>query len=296
VIAALAHGALTHPAAVATITWDPFIRGTLIIVVALLVFPGSVYLLLSTNTGVRLGFLLAAAALTGWCFVMAVIWAIFGIGDVGRAPSWKPLEVISGDLAGQNTVSALKGLPADLSTLPGPKPAQPHHWWEISSCNDTKWRKIDPAKLGDPESAADKVLVPSTSATASVSAFAPPFKSADQYVPYDGFDKNKDGGCLFQLGRHKFYGAHQPHYVVLREAPAKPALALSAAPQKPVPDLSKPFVYVVLVRDLGSMRQPPIVIAAVFFVLFVTITFVLHQRDKEIMAAKAAASAEGAKV
>ena len=53
------------------------------------------------------------------------------------------------------------------------------------------------------------------------------------------------------------------------------------------------------------MRQPPIVIAAVFFVLFAVICYVLHQRDKEIMAAKAAAEGsagaaagarEGAKV
>jgi len=224
---------------------------------------------------------------------MAVIWAIFGIGDVGRAPSWKVLEVISADLAGQNTVSAVKALPADLTSLPGPKTPAPHHWWELSSCNDTQWRKIDPVKLGDPQSAADKVLVPSATATTGLSS---PFKSADQYTPYDGFEKSKDGGCLFELGRHKFYGSHQPHYVVLREASTKPALALSAAPQRPVPDLSKPFTYVVMVRDLGSMRQPPIVIAAVFFVLFSVICFVLHQRDKEIMAAKAAAESESAKV
>ena len=287
--------ALSHAAVVATITWDPFIRGVLIVVIGLVVFPGSVYLLLSTNTGVRLGFLIAAAALTGWCCVMAVIWAIFGIGDVGRAPSWKPLEVITGDLAGQNTVSALKGLPTDLTSVAGPKPNLPHHWWEISSCNDTQWRQVAPAKIGDPEAAADKVLVPSTTSLAAP-AFASPFKSADAYTPYDGFEKNKDGGCLFQLGRHKFYLQHQPHYVVLREAYTKPALALSAAPQKPVPDLSKPFVYVVVVRDLGSMRQPPIVIAAVFFVLFAVICYVLHQRDKEIMAARAAAAGEGAKV
>src|SRR5947209_16993332 len=143
---------------VAVLSWDPFIRGLLIVVAAFLILPGSVYLVLSTNTGVRLGFLLAAAGLTGWCFVMAVVWAIFGIGDVGRAPSWKALEVISGDLGTQNTIGALKDLPSDLSTVAGPKRAQSHHWWELSSCNDNSWRKIDPAKLGDPQAAADKVL------------------------------------------------------------------------------------------------------------------------------------------
>lgn len=284
--------ALSH-VALATITWDPFIRGLLIVVIGILVFPGSIYLILSTNTGVRLGFLLAAAGLTGWCFIMAVIWAIFGIGDVGRAPSWKTLEVISGDLGTQNTVSALKGLPVDPTSLPGPRVSLPRHWWQVSSCNDTQWRHLDPAKIGDPEAAADKVLVASATSTAAPQ-FASPFKSADQYVPYDAYEKNKDGGCLFQLGRHKFYFQHQPHYVLLREAYTKQSLTLSAAPAKPVPDLGKPFVYVVVVRDLGSMRQPPIVIAGVFFMLFAVICYVLHQRDKEIMAAKAAAEGGGA--
>jgi hypothetical protein len=283
-------------ALLATITWDPFIRGLLIVVAGFLILPGSVYLLLATNTGVRLGFLIAAAALTGWCFVMAVIWAIFGIGDVGRAPSWKVLEVVQGDLAGQNTVQGIADLPSDPSHLPGPKqpPAGTVHWWQIRSCDDNVWRRIDPAKLGDPQAAADKVLVPSATATAAPK-FASPFKSADQYTPFDGVEKGKDGGCVFQLGRHKFYLAHKTHYVVLREAATLPTLNLSAAPQKPQSDLSKPFTYVVMVRDLGSMRQPPIVIAGVFFVLFITISFVLHRRDKEIMAAKASASGEPAR-
>jgi hypothetical protein len=286
---------LVHAAVLATITWDPFIRGLLIAVSAFLILPGSVYLLLATNTGVRLGFLIAAAGLTGWIFMMAVIWAIFGIGDVGRAPSWHVLEVVQGDLAGVNTVSGIKDLPADPTSVAPPKTAAGHHWWEISSCDDNIWHKIDPAKLGDPQAAADKVLVPSTTSTAKP-AFTAPFKSADQYTPLDGFEKAKDGGCLVQLGRHKFYLTHHTHYVVLREAQAQPALSLSSAPQKAVPDLSKPFTYVVMQRDLGSMRQPPIVIAMVFLVLFSTICLVLHRRDKEIMAAKAAAAGETAKV
>jgi len=73
----------------AGITWDPFIRGVLIITVAVLVLPGSVYLILATDTGARVGFMIAMAGLFGWIFIMAVVWAVFGIGDVGRAASWK---------------------------------------------------------------------------------------------------------------------------------------------------------------------------------------------------------------
>ena len=45
-----------------TISWDPTIRGYLVVATGVAVLCGSVYLLLATNTGVRLGFLIAAAA------------------------------------------------------------------------------------------------------------------------------------------------------------------------------------------------------------------------------------------
>ncbi len=75
------------------IAFDPTIRGILICVVAVVLFPGSIYLILSTNSGFRLGFLLAGAALFGWMFIMGIIWWIYGIGLVGRAPAWMPVEI-----------------------------------------------------------------------------------------------------------------------------------------------------------------------------------------------------------
>jgi hypothetical protein len=75
------------------ITWDPTIRGILICVVAVVVFPGSIYLIVSTNSGFRLGFLIAGACLFGWMTIMGSVWWIYGIGLVGRAPAWMPLEI-----------------------------------------------------------------------------------------------------------------------------------------------------------------------------------------------------------
>ena len=54
----------------AALAWDPQIRGALIVVTAFVILPGSVYLLLATNTGAKLGFLLAAAGFFGWMAVM----------------------------------------------------------------------------------------------------------------------------------------------------------------------------------------------------------------------------------
>src|SRR5438067_8094288 len=95
---------MAHSLALGAITWDPFIRGVLIVLIAFIVLPGSVYLLLSTNTGVRVGFLLAMAGLTGWISVMAIVWAVFGIGDIGRAPSWKLAEIVTGDIHQSTTL------------------------------------------------------------------------------------------------------------------------------------------------------------------------------------------------
>ena len=77
----------------AAIQFDPHIRGVLVVLVGVVVLFGSVYLLVATNTGVRTGFLIAAAGLTGWCFSMGIFWWIYGIGMVGHMPSWMEREI-----------------------------------------------------------------------------------------------------------------------------------------------------------------------------------------------------------
>ena len=44
-----------------------------------------------------------------------------------------------------------------------------------------------------------------------------------------------------------------------------------------------------MVRDLGSLKQPQLFVAIAGLMIFGVICYVLHQRDKEIMAARAAA-------
>ena len=50
---------------------------------------GSIYLILATNLGARLGFLVTLAGLTGWLLLMGIIWMIYGIGLKGPEPSWE---------------------------------------------------------------------------------------------------------------------------------------------------------------------------------------------------------------
>lgn len=78
---------------IGAITFDPTIRGILVMVVALTVLPGSILLILSTNLGFRLGTLVALTGLFGWLTCMGVIWWVYGLGIKGRDPSWVAQEV-----------------------------------------------------------------------------------------------------------------------------------------------------------------------------------------------------------
>ena len=60
----------------AGIAWDPHIRGALAVMVGVAVLCGSIYLLLGTNLGARLGLLVALAGLAGWLVIITLIWWI----------------------------------------------------------------------------------------------------------------------------------------------------------------------------------------------------------------------------
>ena len=72
----------------AALTWDPQIRGAAIVFAGIVLLPGSVYLLLATNMGAKMGFVLAITGLTGWMTIMAAVWLVFGIGLKGPEPEW----------------------------------------------------------------------------------------------------------------------------------------------------------------------------------------------------------------
>jgi hypothetical protein len=92
----------------AGIAWDPGIRGILSVLVGVVVLCGSVYLLLGTNVGARLGLLVALAGLAGWMVSPPAI------GPRGTNNSWEAVEIYVSD-AGSQPVTA------ELETLPPPQ-------------------------------------------------------------------------------------------------------------------------------------------------------------------------------
>lgn len=80
-------------AMLSAIAFDPTVRGILVVVVGTTVLMGSIFMILSTNSGVRVGFLLAVTGLTGWMMLMGSVWVIYGIGLKGRDPAWMPTDI-----------------------------------------------------------------------------------------------------------------------------------------------------------------------------------------------------------
>jgi hypothetical protein len=272
--------ALGLHAILAGLTWDPQIRGAAIVIVAFLILPGSVYLLLATNMGARMGFLLALAGITGWISVMAVIWMVYGIGLKGRDPSWKPREVITGNIRA-STIAAVDGFPKGWIHLPDDSP-----------------------EVADAQAAVDKLVVRPTGAAAAAAAeaggkaskFAPMFSSTADYVRVAGYRKGGDN-YLFKARKHKFFLHHSTHYEIVQIQPALAQPDFGGSPPKPVPDTRQPITSIVMVRDLGSIRFPPFTIAVSSMIVFGVVCNALHRRDKEIWAKQAAeAAGEGDKL
>jgi len=271
----------------AALAWDPQIRGALIVLTAILILPGSVYLLLATNVGAKVGFLLAAAGLTGWMATMGWVWVVYGIGLKGDPPTWKPQEIVPGKLAERGTTPEA----ADF----------PKGWREL---------KTGDAILGDAAAAADKALIPADTTTESANtappAVAPVFDDTQHFVHVGGYDKGGEnfwipGGGLASESIKGNFGTnpldkiwerlkrgpfHSPHYAVIQVQPVKDpkAVKLEADPTKPVYN-------VVMIRNQGFLRKPSFLIAIGMSIIFAIIVNALHRRDKEIMAARRAAPA-----
>ena len=75
--------------ALGAISFDNEIRGLLTVLLGSAILMGSVWLIISTNTGFRLGTLIAISAIFGWTVMMAFIWSLYGIGLQGARPTWE---------------------------------------------------------------------------------------------------------------------------------------------------------------------------------------------------------------
>jgi hypothetical protein len=245
--------------------WEPEIRGITTVLIGMVVLAGSVYLLLGTNLGARLGFLVAFAGFFGWMFIMGGIWWAYGIGLQGQFPSWQPVEIVIGDL-NQARSEVVQGV-----TLPTGTDVRSDGWLLLPG--------DDPGR-GQATAAADEILINEAE-----------LFEAGQYLPQGVFDY---GGARHPVvGPYEVGGQtvipeidfiafqHDPHYSLVQVRPVIPQRTEPGkAPPRPIIDEAADPVYVLMIRDLGTRRVPAAMITIGSGIIFGLSVLALNKRDR----------------
>jgi hypothetical protein len=309
---------MRHLILFAGLAFNPGFKGILVVATAVAILGGSVYLLLATNMGARLGLLVALAGLFGWLTILTLTWWIQppGNGPRGTNPSWHPVEIyVTG--GGSPNTEVLTSLPADmispeqiiaehpemLKDFPDPSRASltdiagafPDILAEYVTSDDLGgWRVTPAASAGEAQAAADVALTTgsgffqATTDYKKLSVFEIGGKpTRSQYCPDEEHPHNlfpDDVICRIQYKFDKLVNfKHPPHYAVVQVQQVIPQETKDGeAPPIPKVDPSKPVVSVVLVRDLGNVRLLPAVYFVICFSLFVVFVVLLHYRDKTL--------------
>lgn len=281
----------------AGIAWDPQIRGFLAFAVGVLVLMGSVYLLLVTNLGMRLGFLLAATAVFGWLTIMGGIWWTYGtIGMLGRANSWQVTEIVYPGLQDASLEEA-RGL--DTSSLPPHETLTELTEEELSVERSELeapldgWRILpeSDASFGEAKAAVDEWFAEHPEASLGID-------SAEDYLPVYSFeiggksrlpeDPSRIDRLTTRLKTTFLELTHPPHYALIQ---VQPVVEQEAEPGQPPPapvvDESKPVVSVIMERDLGDVRFPGAMLCVSSGIMFAALCVQLHRRDERVAQVRA---------
>lgn len=251
------------------IGWEPELRGLLTVIIGVVILCGSVYGVMATNMGSRLAFLVAAAGLAGWMMLMGIVWMIYGIGLRGPDPTW---QAVPGS-AVLRDIDALRA-----SGVLDPPPSVPDEATATESAETVRdtflgqgWVVLDKASpaFGQAQAAATELLV-------EEEAFA-----AGQFEIVEVFDIGGERYPKINDSLDFIAFFHTPHYVVAEAAPFVPVRTEPGrAPARPEIDENRQREYVYMVRDLGSRRQPPAVLAVGAGLIFFALCYLLHRRDR----------------
>ncbi|HEX9681518.1 MAG TPA: hypothetical protein VGA13_00395 [Acidimicrobiales bacterium] len=270
----------------AAIGWEPEIRGALVVLIAVAVLCGSIYLVLATNAGARLGFTLAFTGLMGWMLVMGVIWAMYGIGLKGDSPTWEVREVVVGNIEAAEVAKVRELVDQDAAVA-------------------GDWKAL-PEGDGDRGEAAAAVDDFFTAGDRSNRAtyFGDTAASFLTLAVFDvgGKDELDDkracsfhrpdtyGGCWDRMTNKIAQTTqlkHPTHYAVVQLQAEE--LDVNGDPTGEL-DSSGAVVNVVLIRDLGNLRLPALAVTVASGILFAVGVSQLHRRDLEAMDAVATAA------
>ena len=251
------------------IGWEPELRGLLTVVIGFVILCGSVYMIMATNIGSRLAFLVAVTALAGWMMLMGGVWWIYGIGLRGPDPTWQPVAgaAVLQDVDALGAAGVLDPN-ADVSDEVSAEESA-----EIvrDTFLDQGWVVLDNASpaFGQAQAAATEILIEEEAFTAGQFEIVEVFDIGGESYP-------KINDSLDFLA---FW--HTPHYVVAEAAAYVPVRTEPGrAPARPEIDETRQREYVYMIRDLGARRQPPAVLTIGAGAVFFALCYLLHRRDR----------------
>jgi hypothetical protein len=244
--------------------WYPTILGVLVVVSAIGLFCGSIYLLLATNLGARLGFLVAASALSGFMVLLSLMWLTTA----------SPLNTLKGTVPQWRVVNKLASLKdADVP--------------EIRTIQKNGIA-VDPAEAANVKAAVDAALVVPAKQGDLPTPPTPKFAVYQLPTDYVVSDTREIGGSKPNPLLLQF--RHKPRFATVEVCPAlNVQTPAGAAPPTPQCDPTKGTSFLVLERDLGSLRVPPLVVVICSSILFALCLLSLHWRERDQQEAAAAA-------
>jgi hypothetical protein len=263
---------------VLAISWEPELRGVLIFIISVSLFCGSIYLILATNLGARLGFLVALTGLAGWMTLLGMIWMIYGIGLKGPDPSWAE---VPGRTVLQDT-DALYQAQVFEQRVDVPEDASFSEEAEIVAAEfgAEGWELLseDAPAFGQAAAAAGEFLEETGAFSAGEFQAERVFDTGGERYPMIG-----DFDLL------AFF--HKPHYVVVEVAPLVPTRTEAGrAPAAAEIDDTRQRQYVYMIRDLGARRQPATVLTLGTGIVFLVGCWLLHRRERVLEANRSGAS------
>lgn len=303
----------------AIMEWDPGFRGLLTVALSVVILCGAVALILGTNSGARLGFLIALSGLFGWFVVMGVVWSAYGIGPQGPTPTWELVEAVAGD-PDQSRIDVARELPLP-DELPDPVALRD---------NDDQFADAFPVTGRDPnlgdlvsldeglrdavneEAGSWEIIETSDGQTGETQSAVAELIGSDglglfdgptDYVVHESYltggksrrtDDSTIGRIIYRVRSAveftspPFYAAVQVQAVVPQETRA------GQAPPLPVADEDAPIYTVILERDRGSQRLPAMAFTGASAIVFLITCSSLHRRDKLATEQRAAVTPAGA--
>jgi len=284
---------LTHT--LAGIAYDPQIRGILVVGVGVVVLMGSVYLLLGTNLGNRLGFMLALAGFFGWMTILGMFWWIrpSATGPAGDPPKWVVEEVNYGDLG-----QAILDKAHDLDTSDLPEPADlraltPDQFEDVAAEEEQflqEWKLVPESDTAYGEA---KAVVDAELTNGNYLGIDASSDYVGTYAFETGGKPEREGDSMLDRVVYKVtdtfaHPTSPTHYAIVQVCPttadSRPeAAAPGERPPTPECDESADTISVIMVRDLGQRRTLPALITIISGLLFGLLCYMLHVRDRVVV-------------